>query len=573
MFKRSSGTLGRVESPATRKKQKTANGDAVQDEGRELLKAVDKLEDRRTQRSIAAEFQRLPSKKTYPDYYKLIKKPIALDVIQDNLDDGEYVTLELLREDLLQMCNNAKRYNQKGSMLYGDAAEIARLVKGWSDDAAKYSDDSDLEDVSKELSARNYRTMLNQTIKGIMRDLKEAKDRNGRRYVDIFLELPDRKLYPDYYTMIPNPMSVTSLEIRMKKNPYTKIDKFHEHIDQLWQNAFTYNDPKSYVAQDARHLQKLVSRLIDEARPRIEAQEKELIEQAKLQAKLEARMPKAEPKADQTGGTFKIKLGLRQPSATPSQTPLPKVKLNIGGGRYPGSSARESPVATPALRKSATPVPAPTVAATAVPTPAIMEKSQSVAGIATSTNTPDQTPIKSLAPANPPPAINALEAPILYSNPGTPLVQFLSLCASQILPPLILHIPAVPGQASLVYSWTLPMAASAMTVSPSLCSSLLEGKRGYSLSLSLNGRKVSASRQANGQSALKNSIWDLKLSAGMNCIECIVEGEELSSVSPPAVEAAEAKMDGTEAKAASAEALPRIQGKARERLVILAFLR
>lgn len=607
MFKRSAGTLNRTDSPATRKKQKVAEGDTIRDEGEQLLKAVESLKEKSTRRDISAEFQKLPSRKHYPDYYQLIKKPIALDVIHKNLDDGEYVTLELLREDLLQMCNNAKRYNQKGSQLYSDAAQIARLVKNWSGDAENYSEDSDLEEATKELSARNYRTMLNQIIRGIMKDLRAAKDRSGRHYCDIFLELPDRKLYPDYYTIITNPLAINPMEVRMKKNPYTKIEKFHENINQLYDNAFIYNDARSQVAQDARHLQRLTNKLIEQARPLIAQKEKELAEQAKEQNKTDARTPKTTTKIEppSTGG-FKIKLGLRQPpsSSTPIKTPTTKIKLHLGGARNSATAAKqESPVNTPAPEPVRTPTPAappPIKSPTPAPTPApVPSHAPSPAPperpAPESAPTPPVSRAKSATPApvtpaaTTVPAVNPYEArpattaatltptnvfdtPLTYINSGSPLILFLSLCASQTQPPMILHIPAIPGMASLMYSWTLPITASAMTVSPSLCQTLLDGKRGYAVTMALNGRKIMASRQANSQTTIKNSIWDLKLSAGMNCIECIVEAES----STPASAAVQAEI-----KTGSADGveIPPVEkpltgdGKDRERTVVLAFLR
>lgn len=603
MFKRSAGTLNRGDSPATRKRQKTADGDSVREDGYELLKAVEALKEQGTQRVVAAEFQKLPSRKLYPDYYQLIKKPIALSLIHTNLDEGEYVTLDLLKQDLLQMCNNAKRYNQKGSILYSDAAQMARLVKNWSGDADKYSDDSDLEEASKELSAKNYRSMLNQVIKGIMKELKAAKDRSGRLYSDIFLELPDKKLYPDYYTIITNPLSLNAMEVRMKKNPYTKIDKFLENINQLYDNAFTYNDARSQVAQDARHLQKLTIKLVDEARPLIQQKEKELAEQAKQQAKSKSRPSIATPKPEPTPSTggFKIKLGLRHPSSsnssTPIKTPTTKIKLHLGGGRsgvrssasvkketsplpspaLPAPAPAPSPVLTKATRQqtskdspqpSATAAPKRQPSAEPAPAPPVTRPKSATPlppRVATPTtpavNPYDVRPITTAAPLVP---TNVFETPLTYSNSGSPLILFLSLCASQIQPPLILHIPAVPGKASLMYSWPLPITASALTVSPSLCQSLLDGKRGYAVTMTLNGRKVIPTRQSNSQTVIKNSIWDLKLSSGMNCIECIVEAEGKAPNEPEAKSADEKNIS---------ERPQSSDGKDRERTVVLAFLR
>lgn len=595
MFKRSAGTLNRSDSPATRKKQKVSDGDSVKEDGQQLLGAIEDLKDPSTQRVISAEFQKLPSRKLYPDYYQLIKKPIALSGIQSNLNDGEYVTLDLMKEDLLQMCNNAKRYNQRGSILYSDAAKMARLVKNWSGDAENYSDDSDLEEAGKGLSAKNYRSMLNQIIKGIMKNLKAAKDRSGRLYSDIFLELPDKKLYPDYYTIITNPVSFNTMEVRIKKNPYTKLEKFQEHINQVYENAYIYNDARSQVAQDARHLQKLTNKLVAEAQIVVAQKEKELAEQAKKEAKASARIviPKVKPESQATAGGFKIKLGLRQATSTPVKTPSTKIKLHLGGTRNSTSAGgkQASPAPTPVPAKTPTPIPrdspgpakrtvtvkqdTPEVAA---PPPVIRQKSATPIPPRTATPAQGSTPLPNPYDARPTPTTaaplvptNVFETPLTYSNSGSPLILFLSLCASQIQPPLILHIPATPGVASLMYSWTLPITGSAMTVSPSLCQSLLDGKRGYAVTMTLNGRKVMPTRQSNTQTLIKNSIWDLKLSAGMNCIECIVEAE---SKTTPAAEMQTSTADNVQASATPASEKPVLtDGKDRERIVVLAFLR
>lgn len=49
-------------------------------------------------------FMRLPSKRQYPDYYVMIKKPMSLDIIKEQLDAGEYHTLDVVRQDFEQIC-------------------------------------------------------------------------------------------------------------------------------------------------------------------------------------------------------------------------------------------------------------------------------------------------------------------------------------------------------------------------------------------------------------------------------------------------------------------------------------
>ena len=78
-------------------------------------------------RSIALDFLRLPSKRQFPDYYQVIKKPIALEDIQKQLEDLEYSSLEELREDFETCFKNAKKYNVRESVIWKDAKSLQVL--------------------------------------------------------------------------------------------------------------------------------------------------------------------------------------------------------------------------------------------------------------------------------------------------------------------------------------------------------------------------------------------------------------------------------------------------------------
>lgn len=64
---------------------------------------------------------RLPSKRQYPDYYALIKHPIALEDIKDKLEARAYTSLKDVQHDFETCFRNAKRYNMKDSQIFKDA--------------------------------------------------------------------------------------------------------------------------------------------------------------------------------------------------------------------------------------------------------------------------------------------------------------------------------------------------------------------------------------------------------------------------------------------------------------------
>lgn len=69
-------------------------------------------------------FMTKPDKKMYPDYYIIIKHPIALDDIKAKIERGLYPTLEHVRLDFELMFTNAKQYNLETSPIWKDAKDL-----------------------------------------------------------------------------------------------------------------------------------------------------------------------------------------------------------------------------------------------------------------------------------------------------------------------------------------------------------------------------------------------------------------------------------------------------------------
>jgi len=75
-------------------------------------------------RLIIGPFINLPPRKDYADYYMLIPHPISMKQIEKKIKKGEMSSLNDLKKDILQLCSNAKTYNEDGSMIFNDAVTI-----------------------------------------------------------------------------------------------------------------------------------------------------------------------------------------------------------------------------------------------------------------------------------------------------------------------------------------------------------------------------------------------------------------------------------------------------------------
>jgi hypothetical protein len=82
-------------------------------------------------RLISTNFLTLPSKRQLPDYYKVIKMPIAFDTIEAKLNRREFPNLTSLESYFKRMISNAKEYNEKGSEIAEDAERFRKALSNF----------------------------------------------------------------------------------------------------------------------------------------------------------------------------------------------------------------------------------------------------------------------------------------------------------------------------------------------------------------------------------------------------------------------------------------------------------
>ncbi|KAJ3335051.1 hypothetical protein HDU91_002381, partial [Kappamyces sp. JEL0680] len=78
-----------------------------------------------------------------------------------------------------------------------------------------------------------------------------------RRRAEIFLELPDRQIYSDYYHVITNPIALDMIQHRINSPYYTSPQACAQDFQLMFRNAMTYNQEGSDVYNDAVALQQI----------------------------------------------------------------------------------------------------------------------------------------------------------------------------------------------------------------------------------------------------------------------------------------------------------------------------
>lgn len=84
-----------------------------------LFAAVTEAREAGTGRRLCDLFMVKPSKKDYPDYYKVILEPMDLRTIEQTIRSERYNTEEALMDDMKLMFRNARHYNEEGSQVRG----------------------------------------------------------------------------------------------------------------------------------------------------------------------------------------------------------------------------------------------------------------------------------------------------------------------------------------------------------------------------------------------------------------------------------------------------------------------
>ncbi|KAM5231045.1 protein polybromo-1 isoform 20-T21 [Hipposideros larvatus] len=207
-----------------------------------------------------------PSKKDYPDYYKIILEPMDLKIIEHNIRNDKYAGEEGMIEDMKLMFRNARHYNEEGSQVYNDAHILEKLLKDKRKELGPLPDDDDMASPKLKLSRKSgispkkskYMTPMQQKLNEVYEAVKNYTDKRGRRLSAIFLRLPSRSELPDYYLTIKKPMDMEKIRSHMMANKYQDIDSMVEDFVMMFNNACTYNEPESLIYKDALVLHKVL---------------------------------------------------------------------------------------------------------------------------------------------------------------------------------------------------------------------------------------------------------------------------------------------------------------------------
>ncbi|XP_025107191.1 protein polybromo-1-like isoform X11 [Pomacea canaliculata] len=113
-------------------------------------------------------------------------------------------------------------------------------------------------EVKKKTPKRAPEDGLRKRLNILYRIVYEYQDVNGRMLRNIFMGLPSRKDYPDYYQVIMEPIDMTMIEAKIKADKYPNEQALLCDFELMFNNARHYNEEGSQVYQDADTLDRIL---------------------------------------------------------------------------------------------------------------------------------------------------------------------------------------------------------------------------------------------------------------------------------------------------------------------------
>lgn len=240
--------------------ESTPGGPEILDETHLYTNILNQINDLESEnRQIAKLFLRLPSKKIYPDYYILVQDPISIHEIRDKANKSSYPSTAEFVQDFDLLLANAKIYNAKDSEVVRDAEQINRFVHDQVTEWVKQKRESDY--------AATFASLRDHFI-AVLDDLIAFKVR-GRLLSEIFMDEPDKRVYPEYYQVIKNATSFNTVRKRVNRGVLKTIDNFLEATKLIFDNAKAFNEESSLIHADAIALDKQLHSRVEKLRETI----------------------------------------------------------------------------------------------------------------------------------------------------------------------------------------------------------------------------------------------------------------------------------------------------------------
>ncbi|KAI8096760.1 uncharacterized protein BX664DRAFT_65711 [Halteromyces radiatus] len=171
-----------------------------------------------------------------PSYLDIIKRPMDLSTVRENLDKGNIKTIWDFERDVRQIFWNCFRFNDSMSVISQQAQSLQSYFNNlWYNEYAE-------PDCLKGDDERAAKHMLSNMMK--------------HEYAALFTEPVDTYAIPEYKERITSPMDLRTMTEKLQTGRYSSLQQVDADIRLMFANCFKFNNSKSFAYDQGKRLEK-----------------------------------------------------------------------------------------------------------------------------------------------------------------------------------------------------------------------------------------------------------------------------------------------------------------------------
>ncbi|XP_053594523.1 transcription initiation factor TFIID subunit 1 [Microplitis demolitor] len=193
--------------------------------------------------------------KAVPDYYNIVKDPIDLQTIRDNLRQKKYQNRAEFLVDVNRIVENSVLYNGEHSSLTVAAKRMLQTcVQRLAEREEKLMR---LEKAINPLLDDDDQVALSYVLDSVTSELKKINDAWP------FLKPVNRKTVKDYYNVIKTPMDLETISKKIAANKYHSRNEYLRDVELILENCVQFNSHDSPFTRQAQNLVKVCREMLD----------------------------------------------------------------------------------------------------------------------------------------------------------------------------------------------------------------------------------------------------------------------------------------------------------------------
>ena len=183
--------------------------------------------------------------KAVSNYYDVIKRPMDLQTVRENVQQRKYHSREEFLSDINQMVENSSTFNGETSILTINSKVIMdNVVRAFTQSEERLMR---LEKMINPLLDDNDQTALTYILDNILNEKIKTMQESWP-----FMKPVNKKQVKDYYEKIKQPMDLETISRKISSHKYHSRQEFITDMELIYQNSLAFNGENSEFTMKAR---------------------------------------------------------------------------------------------------------------------------------------------------------------------------------------------------------------------------------------------------------------------------------------------------------------------------------